>query len=202
MGAEQFSGASPEQRSENQENKELSQEQLEGYAKAEAAVERAAETGNIENAEKAEKEARTEALKEAVSVENGGAEKKGDKEARGSGSKKRHGVVSKKERNASYKQRMKQVQRELPAAQRGFSKVIHNPVVEKTSDAVGATIARPNAILSGAVVAFFLVLAVYVIAKFYGYPLSGFESIAAFILGWVIGILYDYFKLLATGKKS
>jgi hypothetical protein len=72
-----------------------------------------------------------------------------------------------KEREASYKQHMTQVQAELKPAQRAFSKVIHNPVVEKASDAIGGTIARPNAILSGAVVAFFLVLGVYVIAKYY-----------------------------------
>ena len=96
MGAEQFSGASPEQRSES---KELTSEQLDSYLKAEAAVERAAEKGNVENGEKAEREARTEALKEAVSVERGGAEKKGDKEA-SAPAKRRHGVVSKKERNA------------------------------------------------------------------------------------------------------
>lgn len=199
MGAEQFNGASPEQRNETNE---LTPEQLESYLKAEASTERAAEKGNVENGEKAEREARSEALKEAVSVERGGAEKKGDKEGAASSAKHRHGVVSKKERNASYKQHMKHVQKELKPTQRAFSKVIHNPVVEKTSDVVGATVARPNAILSGAVVAFVLVLAVYVIAKFYGYPLSGFESIGAFVLGWIIGILYDYFKVMITGKKA
>ena len=60
---------------------------------------------------------------------------------------------------------------------------------------------RPNAILAGAVVAFVLVLAVYLISKFYGYTLSGFETIGAFIVGWVLGILYDFFKVMITGKK-
>ena len=96
---------------------------------------------------------------------------------------------------------MKQVQSELPAPQRAFSKIIHNPVVEKTSEAVGKTIARPNAILAGSVVAFFAVLAVYLIAKNLGYVLSGFETIAAFIVGWLIGILYDYLRVMITGKK-
>lgn len=198
MGAEQFHGT-PEQH--GPEQKDISPEQLESYLKAEAAVERAAEKSNVENGEKAEREARHEALKEAVSVERGSAEKKG-KETASSPAKRRHGVVSKKERDASYKQHMKQLQSELKPTQRAFSKVIHNPIVEKTSDVVGGTIARPNAILSGAVVAFFLVLAVYVIAKYYGYPLSGFESIGAFIVGWVLGLLYDFFKVMATGKKA
>jgi len=199
MGAEQFHGDAPETR--NPENKELSPEQLESYLKAEASVERAVENSKVENGEKAESEARHEALKEAVSVERGSAEKKG-KERSASPAKRRHGVVSKKERTASYKHHMKQLQSELSPTQRAFSKVIHNPVIEKTSEVVGSTIARPNAILAGAFVAFVLVLAVYVISKFYGYTLSGFETIGAFIVGWVLGILYDFFKVMITGKKA
>ncbi len=198
MGAEQFHGDAPETKSPE---KELSPEQLESYLKAEASVERALEQSNVENGEKAESEARHEALKEAVSVEKGSAEKK-RKESSASPAKRRHGVVSKKERNASYKHHMKQLQSELSSAQRTFSKFIHNPVVEKTSEAVGSTVARPNAILAGAVVAFFLVLAVYLVSKFYGYTLSGFETIGAFIVGWILGMLYDFFKVMVTGKKA
>ena len=199
MGAEEYHGNGPE--AKGPENKELTAEQLESYLKAESAVERAAEKSTVENGEKAEKEARHEALKQAVSVERGSAEKKKGKEA-SSPAKRRQGVVSKKEREASYKHHMKQLQSELSPAQRTFSKFIHNPVIEKTSEALGSTVARPNAILSGAVVAFFLVLAVYVVSKYYGYTLSGFETIGAFIVGWILGILYDFFKVMITGKKA
>ena len=198
MGAEQFHGNEHEAKSP--EHKELSPEQLESYLRAEASVERAAEKSKVENGEKTELESRKEALKEAISVERGSAEKKKGKEA--AATRRRHGVVSKKERNTSYKHHMKQLQKELPPAQRAFSKVIHNPVVEKTSEVVGSTIARPNAILSGAFVAFVLVLGVYLVSKYYGYTLSGFESIGAFIVGWVLGLLYDFFKVMITGKKA
>jgi len=181
------------------EAQELTPEQLEGDLRADAKIERAAEKP-IENAEKAAEKAKIEALKEAVSVERGSAEKK-SKEATSSPARRRHGVVNKKERDASYKQHMKHIQSELKPTARTFSKLIHNPVVEKTSEAIGGTVARPNAILSGAVVAFVLVLGVYLVAKFYGYPLSGFETIGAFIVGWVIGLLYDFFKAMITGKK-
>lgn len=200
MGAEEFHGEAPETRSP--ENKELSPEQLENYRNAEASIERAVEDGKrIENGEKTEAEARHEALKQAISVERGSAEKKG-KEAASTPAKRRHGVVSKKERDASYKHHMKQLQAELTPTQRAFSKVIHSPVVEKTSEVVGNTVARPNAVLAGAIVAFVLVLAVYVVSKFYGYTLSGFETIGAFIVGWILGILYDFFKVMITGKKA
>ncbi len=181
---------------------EMGSEHLEAArARIEAGIESNAEKSKIENGEKSESQLRQEALKEAVSVERGSAEKTG-KESSGAPATRRHGVVSKKERNASYKHQMQRVQAELPPAQRAFSKVIHNPVVEKTSEAVGNTVARPNAILAGAMTAFFLVLAVYLVAKHLGYPLSGFETIGAFIVGWVLGVLYDFFRVMITGKKA
>jgi hypothetical protein len=97
---------------------------------------------------------------------------------------------------------MSQVQKELPASNRAFSKIIHNSFVEKTSDVIGDTVARPNALFAGAFVAFVLTILTYTIAKTIGYSLSGFETIAAFIIGWIIGITYDYLRILITGKKS
>ena len=89
----------------------------------------------------------------------------------------------------------------MKAQDRALSKVIHAPGIEKASETIGSTVARPNAILAGSVVAFVLVLGVYIIAKTLGYPLSGFETIAAFVVGWIIGTLYDFFKVMITGKK-
>lgn len=169
----------------------------EHYEKLDKNIEAGAE--QLESGEKAAEKARVEALKSAISVEKGSAEKK--TKSGNAPAPRRRGGISKKEKTASYKKHMKQMQAELPLAQRAFSKVIHSPVVEKSSEFIGATVARPNAILSGALVAFFLVLIVYIVAKNLGYVLSGFETIGAFIIGWVIGILYDYFKVLITGKK-
>ena len=178
----------------NIETPKASDEQYEALAKsAEAKAE------HLESGEKAAEKARVEALESAISVEKGGGEKNRPKE--GPIVARRRGGISKKEKTASYKKHMKQIQSEMPAPQRAFSKVIHSPAVEKTSEFIGSTIARPNAILSGAVVAFFVVLAVYLLAKNLGYALSGFETIGAFIVGWVIGIFYDYVRVLLTGKK-
>ncbi len=184
---------------ETSNDKELSPEQLESYSKAESAIEKSAENAKVNNGEKAVEKARIEALKEAVSVERGSAEKK-KKEASTAG--RRHGVVSKKQKTASYNAHMKKLQAELPPIQRGFSKVIHHPAVEKASEVIGSTVARPNAVLAGAFIAFVAVLVVYLTAKHFGYVLSGFETIAAFIVGWVLGILYDFFRVMITGKKS
>lgn len=197
MGAEQYHGPDAER---GVEAKERLQEQLEKHLEIGENLERAAEKSSVENGEKSEAKARAEALENAISVEAGSAEKKA-KEARAP-AQRRHGVVSKKERDLSYKKHMAAIQAELPPAKRAFSKFIHTPVVEKTSEAIGSTIARPNAVLAGAVVAFVAVLAVYLTAKHFGYALSGFETIGAFIVGWVLGVLYDFFKVMITGKKA
>lgn len=113
----------------------------------------------------------------------------------------RNGPISKAERDASFKAIMEEERSQMSAPSRAFSRVIHNKTVEKASETVGATVARPNAILSGAIFAFILTLGTYLIAKNLGYPLSGFETIAAFALGWLLGIAFDFLKVMVTGKK-
>lgn len=113
----------------------------------------------------------------------------------------RRGPISKKERDASFNKTMQEVRSQMSGPSRTFSKLIHNKAVEKTSEVVGGTVARPNALLSGAVFAFLLVLGVYVVAKNFGYPLSGFETIAAFAIGWLLGIAFDFVKIMITGRK-
>ncbi len=111
------------------------------------------------------------------------------------------GPIGVRERDASFNATMNEVQRHMSPASRAFSRVIHNKTVEKVSDVGAGTVARPNAILSGAIFAFVLTLGVYLVAKNLGYRLSGFETIAAFALGWVLGIVYDFLKVMITGKK-
>ncbi len=181
-----------EQSNENLKTPEVSAEQYERLAEQ---LESNAEKSKMENAEKKAETALVEAREKAAEAKKETVERK-----RSTSPTPRRGI-SKKERDASFDHRMKNVRAELSAPERAFSKFIHAKPVEKISDVVGSTIARPNAILSGAVVAFVAVLAVYLVAKNFGYPLSGFETIAAFIAGWIAGLLYDFLKVMITGKK-
>jgi len=142
--------------------------------------------------------AKAEALESAISVESVGQEKDTNYGSRGATKKAR---TNKKQKKDSFKKQMSHVQADLPVVSKSFSKIIHNPFIEKTSDIAGATIARPNALLSGSIFSFVLTLAVYWVAKDIGYTLSGFETILAFVVGWTLGIVYDYIKLILTGKK-
>ena len=82
---------------------------------------------------------------------------------------------TKKQLDENFDRSMETIRQDMKPASRAFSKVIHNKVVEKTSDAVANTVARPNLIIAGGLGTLILCSAVYLVAKQYGYVLSGFE---------------------------
>lgn len=108
--------------------------------------------------------------------------------------------ITKADRTDSYRKTMKKMQSELSPASRTFSKVIHNPAVEKASEAIGSTVARPNLIIAGALGAISSVV-VYFIARHYGYVLSGSETIILFGCGWVIGAIIEYARVGFLNKR-
>ena len=144
-------------------------------------------------------EARQEALEQAAISEK--SQEKPAETKEGSPEKHTRGKRNKRELDNSYKEIMKEARTQMPATNRAFSKLIHNRAVESTSEAIGSTIARPNAVLTGSVSAFIIVLGVYLVARYYGYPLSGSETLIAFAAGWLIGIMFDFFRTMITGKR-
>jgi hypothetical protein len=169
-----------------------------------AAAERSAEVlksaeKSVETSPESQTERANDARKEAEAAFN----KEAGKETRSGGEPTAMAIrrVTKKEREASYEATMKHVRSEMSLPSRAFSKVIHAPVVEKSSEVIGSSFARPNAVLAGSASALILVSLTYVIARTFGYRLSGFETIGAFVLGWVIGLIYDYFKVMAFGNR-
>ena len=112
----------------------------------------------------------------------------------------RRGPITKKQLSHGFDSQMHQARAHMTPASRAFSKVIHSRPVETASDIASSTIARPNALLYGSICAFIAVTVLYFVAKYYGFRLSGFEAIGAFIFGWVVGILYDYFSVMIRGK--
>lgn len=163
-----------------QEKRELSAEHE--RSRAEEAAEKARE--DIERLEK-------DAEKDKVSVELSPAEKR------------KATVADRRKLNTdlSFKKTMTEAQSHMSAPSRAFSKLIHIKLVEKASEAIGNTVARPNALLSGAVFAFLFTVAIYVWTKNAGYPLSGFETMAAFIIGYLVGIIVDFVRIMITGKQ-
>lgn len=110
--------------------------------------------------------------------------------------------ATKRQRKESFDSTMAQIRSEMGTPARTFSKVIHNKTVERASEAIGSTVARPNAVLAGSSCATLLTLAVFLIAKQYGYRLSGFETIGTFLVGWALGLIYDYARLMFVARRS
>jgi hypothetical protein len=97
---------------------------------------------------------------------------------------------------------MKLVQSQLTTTERNFSKLIHTGFIEKVSDFISGSLARPNSIFLGSFFAFLTTLGLYFISKTTGYSVSGSEIILAFFAGWIIGLIYDYFWILVLGNKD
>ena len=110
-------------------------------------------------------------------------------------------VLHVQQHDISYNRTVERAQSELPKSSRIFSKIIHIKLIDDISDFIGNIIARPNVILFGSISAFLITLITYMVSKYIGYAMSGSETIAAFIIGFIIGIIHDYLRLLFTGKK-
>lgn len=156
---------------------------------------------DLERAERTHKErlSESEALAEAKKLAD---EKMADEVQPATPAERRRGVISKKQLSNAYASQMDHAREHMSTPARMFSKFIHVRTIEAASDAIGSTIARPNALLSGSIAAFIAITILFFVAKHYGYQLSGFETIGAFIAGWILGILYDYFSLMIRGRRD
>lgn len=110
--------------------------------------------------------------------------------------------ATKSQKQVEYKKTLKTIQKDMNTAERTFSKAIHNPVVEKASDVAGSTVARPAALLAGSFSALILTSIIYLVAKNYGYRLSGSEWILTFLIGWAIGLVIDWIRVALLGKRA
>ena len=110
--------------------------------------------------------------------------------------------ISTQQRNHAFSETLAQARTHMNPAVRVFSRFIHVRFVDILSSFVGSTIARPNAILCGSITSLIATFVLYFAAKYFGYPLSGSESIAAFILGWATGLIFDYTRVLIRGGRA
>jgi hypothetical protein len=177
------SESSPEHQRQDYERRERIKENLE----------RQAELSKAEKPDESVERHKAERLAES-------AEKHKPKEKAPERQEKRSMPSTKRQREEAYEAIMNDARSHMTPVSRGFSKVIHNRAVESASNAIGATVARPNAILAGSFTAFVVVLLVFLIARHYGYPLSGSETIVAFAGGWLLGIIFDYLRAMITGR--
>lgn len=107
-----------------------------------------------------------------------------------------------KKNSAGYLEILHQARTHMSMPAKLFSHFIHFRPIEILSDFLAITIFRPIPIIFAGISAAALPLVIWIAAKYFGYSLSGTESIVAFILGWLIGYIVDYTKVLVTGKSA
>ncbi len=101
----------------------------------------------------------------------------------------------------NYRQTMASVQRKLTPASRAFSKAIHLPAVEKTSEALERTVMRPSVVAGATWSAAIVGLIFYLTARFYGWPLSGSEMLIALACGALLGLAIESFGRLLRRRS-
>jgi hypothetical protein len=106
--------------------------------------------------------------------------------------------IGKELRTNSRNQTLRRVQKQLPASERTFSRVIHQPAVETLSDVVGGSLARPSGLLFAGLCSIISSLIILYICRHYGYEynfLIGLVFMAGgFVLGLLLEAVYKIFK--------
>lgn len=93
--------------------------------------------------------------------------------------------------SANYRQTMVTLRHRLSPASRRFSSVIHTPVIEKTSEVLAKTIARPSVSLGAITGAVIMSGGFYLFARHYGFTLKGSEVWVGLLIGAAIGLLSE-----------
>jgi translation elongation factor EF-G len=98
----------------------------------------------------------------------------------------------------AYQRLLKRARKHLPTYSRAMSKIIHQPVVDNISEAIGKTVGRPSGIIGGGLLALFGTSIYYYLARHYGYNYNPFVFIllmvVGFILGWSAEIIFKFLK--------
>lgn len=100
-------------------------------------------------------------------------------------------LVNRELRQLMFKRTLTSVQKQLSAPSRSFSKVIHNPAVDRVSTVAEKTVARPKGILVGGFVAFLGCAYTLYLAKHYGFRYNLLLFIVLFCTGHALTTIIE-----------
>lgn len=96
------------------------------------------------------------------------------------------------DRSTSFKQTMTDVRAKLSKTEQRYSKVIHQPVIEKLSDAASKSIGRSSLLLGGFMATFIGSMVIYTNARTNGYGISNLTFLVVlFVIGAIIGLILE-----------
>jgi hypothetical protein len=111
--------------------------------------------------------------------------------------------ITKKIKSDKYKETLKEIRTQLSKPNQVFSKFIHQPIIESTSEIGAKTIARPSGILSGGVVGLFGSILILFYAKNIGFEIPASAYVVLFLIGYLLGITIEFtYKLILKNHKK
>lgn len=97
-------------------------------------------------------------------------------------------MVNKQLKDLAFARALTRTRKKLSVPSRVFSKIVHTQSIDRSSEFIGKTIARPTSMLSGAMLAFIGTSALLWITRKYGYEYNYLVVILLFACGWAIGL--------------
>ena len=158
-----------------------------------------------ERAERSERKAAeklTELQTEKLEKKNERRETKAEKHEELKPSPEKEKNASKSELRQALEEELTTVRQHLTPAQRTLSQIVHNPIIERASEALEETVFRPSIVVGGAIGAILVGGFLYGFAKVRGYLLPGSEFVVGLVIGAVLGILAELLHWLIRGRKA
>lgn len=110
-------------------------------------------------------------------------------------------IASLQLKTAAWSRQMTRTRKRLNPLDRVASKVIHSPIVDKPSEFIGKTIARPQGMLWGSVVAFIGTSALLWITNHYGYEFNYLLVVLLFLGGSILGTAIEAIQYIIRSNK-
>ncbi len=104
------------------------------------------------------------------------------------------------QKSQTYSRTLKRVQQRLSKPERLMSQAMHNKNVEKLSEGIGKTAARPSGILGGGIVSLLGSFILLYVSKKYGFEYNFFVFFMLLALGFMTGVLLEI--LIAAIRKA
>ena len=105
-------------------------------------------------------------------------------------------------KNQTYKKTIRKVQSNLSRPERSFSRLIHQPVVEKASNIGAVTVARPSGFLLGSITALIGSATVVFLAKRNGFSYNYSILLLLFAGGYLAGVVLELLWRLVLRRKK
>ncbi len=98
-------------------------------------------------------------------------------------------LVNKQLKDLAFARAMTRTRKKLSTPSKAFSRIIHSPVIDSSSEFIGKTVARPSSMMGGAVAAFIGTSILLWATRHYGYEYNYLLVILLFVAGAIIGVL-------------